>query len=456
MQPAVVSSECPSCGAPLDFSEGSNAVRCQHCESHLLVTGRTQLLSYSIAPTVNLREAARTAAYECEAAGRPGRVREARLWLIPYYRMTGHDLRWEWTTDERESGEAVDDAEARLWARVMPRGMPAEPSRPDADLRRLQLRERHIEKSFLACEVEGLALPVSLGLRPTVLRLQLHRPEHAGTRVRVIAPTLAPERAWEIGLKAVGAGQAVYRRVLRQVLSLVYQPVWAVTLKAATGAVVLVDALTGKAMQLLDDHLSAPVPAEEPPSPATVIGLRPLVCPNCGWDFPLKADEIVAPCTSCWHAYAIDGSELRPVDYRLGVVAPPNGAETLTHLPFWVLDASVQAERLPLHIPAFRYRRLKVLVDLARVLAAKVPTYTRATPNPFSGRGVLYDQDDAAALAAVVLAGANPHSDRTARQLKQTPLEVHAASLVWMPYRHAHDALIDPFSGRAFAVSLLG
>lgn len=456
MQAAIVSTECPSCGAPLDFSEGSNAVRCQHCQSQLLVTGRTQLLSYSMAPTVDPRDAARTAAYECQAAGRPARVREATLWLIPYYRMTGHDLRWEWATRERERREAVDDSEARLFAKVMPHGMAIESPSQDDDLRQLQLHDRYIEKSFLACAIEGLGLPVSLGLRATVLRLQLYRPDLAGTRVRVVPPTLAPERAWETGLKAVGAGEAVYRRVLRPVLSLVYQPVWAVTVKAETDAVILVDALTGKPLRRGDNQLSVDVPPQEPPPAATIVGLRPLVCPNCGWAFPLKADEIIAPCASCWRAYAIHGSELRQVDYRLGIVAQANDVEGVTHLPFWVLDASVEAERLQLHIPAFRYRRLKFLVDIARVLAAKVPTYTSATASQFSGRGAFYDQDDAAALASVVFSATDLSSDRKAKQLKRAPLEVHATNLVWMPYRQERDALIDPFTSRAFLTSLLG
>ena len=46
----VVSTECPLCGAPLDFTEGSNAVQCLHCRSNLLVTGRKQVLSYYVAP----------------------------------------------------------------------------------------------------------------------------------------------------------------------------------------------------------------------------------------------------------------------------------------------------------------------------------------------------------------------------------------------------------------------
>jgi DNA-directed RNA polymerase subunit RPC12/RpoP len=456
MQPAIVSTECPSCGAPLDFGEGTNAVTCQHCNSQLLVTGRTQLLSYAIAPTVDAREAARAAAYACQAAGRPARVRDATLWLIPYYRMTGHDLRWEWARTQREARDATDPTEARLWARVLPHGMAVGVPDLDDDVRQLQLHDRYIEKSFLACDSEGLGVPLSLGLRPAVLRLELFRPERGGTPVRVIAPTLGPERAWEIGLKAVGAGSAVYRQVLRRVLSLVYQPLWAVAVKAAGDAIVLVDASTGKTVTRLEPASGAGGPAADaPPAKAAIVGLRPLVCPNCGNGFPLQADEILAPCPSCWRTYAIHGHELRPVAYRLADPASANDGEGTTHLPFWVMDASLGAKRSRFHVPAFRYRRLKFLVDLARALVAKTPAYDDSPPNQFNGRGAVYDADDAAALASFVLSASDPRSDRIAKQLASTPLQVHSARLVWIPFRQQGDVLIDPFTARAFSQSLL-
>lgn len=454
MQPAIVSTECPRCGAPLAFGEGSNAVRCEHCESRLLVTGRTQLLSYTITPGIDRGEATRAAAYACQASGQPARVRDATLWLVPYYRMTGHDLRWEWKRTRQEHRRATEPTEARLWARVLPHATAVEKPDLDGDLPRLDLNDRYIERSFLACAGEGLALPVSLGLRPTVLRLKLFRPERAETAVRVIAPTVAPERAWEIGLKAVGASAAVYRSVLRRVLSLVYQPLWAVGVKGAADALVLIDGSTGKVLQRLEQPAGMGDGAAAAP-PATIVGLRPLVCPNCGWDFPLDPDEILAPCPSCWRAYAIHGHELQPLDYRLADVGPAHDGEALPHLPFWVLDASLADKRSRIHVPAFRYRRLKFLVDLARVLATKTPAYADAAPHRFTGRGAVYDRDDAAALAAFVLSASDPTSDRIARQLARTPLEVHSAQLRWIPYRQQRDTLVDPFTGRGFLLSLL-
>lgn len=455
MQPAIVSTTCPSCGAPLDFGEGTNAVQCGHCQSQLLVTGRTQLLSYSIPPTIDSREAARAAAYDCQSNGRSARVRDAMLWLVPYYRMTGHDLRWEWQVTQREKQDRVDDSEARLWARVMPHGAAVEEPSLGDNLRHLELRDRYIEKSFIACEAaEGVTLPVSLGVRPTVLRLTLFRSESDAAAVRVIPPSLPAERAWEIGLKAVGADAAVCRRVLRRVLSLVYQPLWAIRVKAEKDMVVLVDALNGKVVGRVDAHPPTET-ASEPTAPAaTVVGLRPLVCPNCGQAFPLRADEMIAACGSCRRAYAIHGSELRQVDYRLAVVSAGQ-PEEVTHLPFWVLDASLETDRFHLHVPAFRYRRLKFVVDLARALSTKAPAYTEAGDVQFQGVGAFYDQDDAAALAAFVISAVNPTSDRNAKRLRKTPLRVDTSKLVWIPYRRERDTLIDPFTGRAFSLSLL-
>ncbi|HTG12794.1 MAG TPA: hypothetical protein VK746_18515, partial [Candidatus Eisenbacteria bacterium] len=91
MSQVVVSTECPTCSGPLDFSEGANAIRCPSCGSNLLVTGRKQVLSYWVAPKVKAEVAgavARTGRLEA-------RVADARLFFVPFYRLTGHDFQWQ-------------------------------------------------------------------------------------------------------------------------------------------------------------------------------------------------------------------------------------------------------------------------------------------------------------------------------------------------------------------------
>src|SRR5215467_6798159 len=91
MSQLVVSTECPNCGGPLDFSEGVNAIRCPSCRSNLLVTGRKQVLSYWVAPKVKADVAsavARTGRLEA-------RVARTQLYFVPFYRLTGHDFQWQ-------------------------------------------------------------------------------------------------------------------------------------------------------------------------------------------------------------------------------------------------------------------------------------------------------------------------------------------------------------------------
>ncbi|WDT75286.1 MAG: hypothetical protein MPW16_18720 [Candidatus Manganitrophus sp.] len=91
----TVSTGCPTCGAPLDFTEGSHAIQCGHCRSRLLVTGRKQLLSYFISPKLDVHRAVAKALLALKEEGVECRVIEPRLYFIPYYRLTGHDFLWE-------------------------------------------------------------------------------------------------------------------------------------------------------------------------------------------------------------------------------------------------------------------------------------------------------------------------------------------------------------------------
>ncbi|MFB3108177.1 MAG: hypothetical protein ACE1ZE_02275, partial [Candidatus Binatia bacterium] len=103
----VVSTECPLCGAPLDFTEGSNAVRCLHCRSNLLVTGRKQVLSYYVAPKMDAQGALAKLTAAKKQSGARYRVIKKQLYFIPYYRLTGHDFRWEVPPDKPKRERTV-------------------------------------------------------------------------------------------------------------------------------------------------------------------------------------------------------------------------------------------------------------------------------------------------------------------------------------------------------------
>ena len=464
----VVSTECPMCSAPLDFDEGANAVRCQHCRSNLLVTGRKRVLSYYLAAKVDGRHAVTRVMFAHREAGQRGRVVKAQLYFVPYYRLTGHDLRWERRESERAPrrlGLPNSEGWSLTWTlgagTIEAPGVGEFPigrasARIDEEEQRLELRDRYVEKNLVACQLANAGL-FSLGLRPTVLRLRLFRREAVGAESRTVAVEMSAETALRQAMKTVRLQPILYRKVIGRVLSIIYQPYWIVEVERERQTVLtVVDAVTDEVLRLDCPTSLYEVLDREPSSAPQVAEFRPLLCPNCGWDLAVRPDDVVLCCSSCRGAWQVDGSDLKPVSYQ--VAAPPGegGPQTVRYLPFWVLDArggGAETERF--FLPAFRYRRLKFLVELARALSKKTPDYTVSTDEVPLAHGCFYDGEDAAELAEFVYAGLNDAPGGRIRTLEEHGLAFGSPTLTWFPYRVRGDTLIDPFTGRAFYENML-
>jgi hypothetical protein len=106
-------------------------------------------------------------------------------------------------------------------------------------------------------------------------------------------------------------------------------------------------------------------------------------------------------------------------------------------------------------VPAFRFRLLKRLNDLAVNLSRKNPGLRLGAPREARLHPVYFDREDAAALAR--FAAFELRAGRTARA-GPSPLEgveVEEADLVWIPF-HAESSLYrEPFTGTAVAANLL-
>jgi hypothetical protein len=195
-------------------------------------------------------------------------------------------------------------------------------------------------------------------------------------------------------------------------------------------------------------------PAGEPEH----IGFRPLTCPNCGWDLPVRPDDVVFCCGSCEGVFEIRGRELQRLTYDVAAAPAERGAGEPYYLPFWILDIDSPADRtLPdrLFVPAFRFRRLKTLVDLARDMSLHgKPFETHIGPRP-PLHGCFYGRDDAESLAAITYPAlcSRPVSedDDPAKQ----PFRARHTRLTWLPFRREGSALRDPFTGRALNTDLL-
>jgi DNA-directed RNA polymerase subunit RPC12/RpoP len=491
MSQVLVSTECPTCSGPLDFSEGTNAIRCPSCGSTLLVTGRKQVLTYWVAPKIRADVAG--------AAARTGRVQarvsSRELFFVPFYRLTGHDFQWQDAPPKpapecevpsmRFGGVDPADREVDIdlgailsWGAdtlLGPRagdvvrdalGEPRTPTRPIephslttgwaprtsvADST-VQLLDRYVEKSFPAADLSGLGV-ASLGVRTQALRVSLFeraRLASLGTTVRIQTDEAAALRQ---GLAARGFEHVVYRQVLGRILSIIYFPFWVLELsEGADRWLTVVDAVAESIVQSRAPIALREALIPQPGGEVRTVGLRPLVCPNCGWALPLEADDVVFFCASCSRAWQIRGVDLAEMPYEIAEVGTGAASATTVHLPFWRLEAAAGSESA--WVPAFRCRRLKILHDLATRFTAKPPVYQAATGERPSARGCFYDAEDAALLARFAAAGRRLTPDAVKAAADDEPAFT-GARLIWIPFKREGQSLIDPYFGLALQEALL-
>ncbi len=296
MNSFIVSTKCPSCDAPLDFSEGSNAVKCGHCGSNLLVTGRKQVLSYYVAPRLEERRAAAEAVKAQRDRGRDGFTGlKAHLYFLPYYRMTGQDLSCEkappkpkdvdtenetgldedgpsWKFEYHSSSSVFDagltlpEAAGKALRFIVDMSLGKRSGDERSSLfmnpKDLDEQENRAAEAYFgagggkpACggslyengevllncryvEKNFIACDLqgvglySLGVRPAVLRLELFRREALDSFGKTVSPGLGPEAAESVGLKTAFNPALLYRKVIGRVLSIVYFPFWIIEMQS--------------------------------------------------------------------------------------------------------------------------------------------------------------------------------------------------------------------------------
>ena len=507
MNAYIVSTECPSCSAPLDFSEGTNAVQCLHCHSKLLVTGRKQVLSYFISPAVDHYRAIASAMRAQQEQGRECRVIKPQIYFIPYYRLTGNDFRWEeaprepvkqdleysqpagadydyhWEHEDatidfdtlfRYAGDLIDIVRGKPCAS----GSQINPLQSttgddalthtllqkngarvfeDAGPGKVQLADRYVEKNFIACDLHGEGL-YSLGLRPTVLRLELFQRSSLESHGKVVTPDLAINEAVSNGMKDAGMQPLLLRTVIGRMLSVIYFPFWVIEMECQGNRLVtIVDGVSQSAVKLdAETSIYSILDQGQQAEPQTV-GFRPLGCPNCGWDLPLRPDDAIFFCSSCARAWQIYGSDLKEVPYQ--IAQADNISGPLKHLPFWVLTANAGgAEPLAFYVPAFRFRRLKLLADLATNITRKKPDYSICGDDKQGMKdmqGCYYDAEDAFLVAQFIQAGITSKTPEEMRLFNKNSLSLKSATLIWFPFKVIGGNLVDPFTGTMIAQGLL-
>jgi hypothetical protein len=300
----------------------------------------------------------------------------------------------------------------------------------------------------------------SLGVKLSVLRLRLFRRDVLEGLGHTVAVDLSPDAASARGMETVRLSTNIlHRKVLGRFLSVVYYPFCIVEQDGPEGSFLsIVDGVSGSVVRsnvppAVRERLERPQSGDLP-----CVGFRPLVCPNCGWDLPVNPDHVVFFCTSCEQAWEIEGAELRSVRYEVADVpgaraGNPSGS---TYLPFWVLANGHDGKPTrDFFIPAFRYRRLKVLADLARDMSRQEHSYAATSREQLPLHGCYYDRDDALGLAEVVYPGLTRSPEQALERMEEERLSFSSATLTWLPFQPEGQWLRDPFSRRAINPALL-
>jgi hypothetical protein len=278
---------------------------------------------------------------------------------------------------------------------------------------------------------------------------------------KVVAPDTGPEVAEATGMKRAAEQPLLYREVIGKVLSIVYFPFWVVEMHTARNTLLtILDAVSQSVVRSV-------VRTETPDSIYSVfnnplkgtpeiVGFRPITCPNCGWDLPVRPDDAIFFCTTCGSAWQIEGKELFGVRHTFAEIGYFSSDCEIRYLPFWVLlTERIESESFRFFIPGFRCRRLKFLLDLALRISRLQPVYSPSEQKGVEPSSCCYDREDASLLARFTQACLLSRRIEDFRDAAKHAVSVKNAELVCFPFRLQGEYLIAPFGDMAIPKGLL-
>jgi hypothetical protein len=151
------------------------------------------------------------------------------------------------------------------------------------------------------------------------------------------------------------------------------------------------------------------------------------------------------------------GETLSEIPFQAILPPASSGEAGIRYLPFWIIDVDpCQSAVQRYFLPGFRYRRLKVLTDLAIALTKMDPSYTISEQQGIEAYGCYYDQEDGINLAKVVQAGMTLKTAKEILSSQASPILPKKIVLSWIPFQSKGDSLIEPFTSLSISQSLLG
>ncbi|SPF44483.1 conserved hypothetical protein [Syntrophobacter sp. SbD1] len=216
----------------------------------------------------------------------------------------------------------------------------------------LNLEGRIMDTNILALKA-GTA-PMSLGMRPQVLKLRYVAPGIAGNFLK---PQFPFRKHVNCGLENDSSpinrvSTKIKSSFICETESLIYSPV-------SVRGNVLFDAILQSPVGRAGE-----IPLElgaERCDDEDQLSFLPMVCPGCGWDLEGEKNSLVHLCRHCTTVWQSNGSSFESVKFAFP--AAKNGANTGVYLPFWRLDASVTGLQLRSYADLMRLANLPKVIQ---------------------------------------------------------------------------------------------
>jgi hypothetical protein len=199
-----------------------------------------------------------------------------------------------------------------------------------------EVRQRIVDSSLLALRAVGL--PLSLGVRPQVLKLKFATPETDGRFLKPHFPfKTLPSKSGAGAGPVADPGKSFpgfYEAFIGETLSLIYSPV--VIEKG-----LLCDAILRQPLARVPEDVFEKLPSDN--SHHHAIRFIPTLCPHCGWDLEGEKDTLLLLCRNCDSGWVSSPDGLKRQEFTVFTQTTPH---PVVYLPFWRLKAEIFGVKL--------------------------------------------------------------------------------------------------------------
>jgi len=290
-------------------------------------------------------------------------------------------------------------------------------------------------------------LPMSLGLRPQVLKMRFVTPDLNGSFLKcslTVAEVLAKVERHALIL---GSGKLVHRAYIGEALSLIYLPLFVQQNK-------VFDAVTNRPIANMPQGEDIFAPAIDD-KPRWQMAFMATICPQCGWNLDGERDSVALTCKNCDTVWEASEGKFIQVGFR---VVPGRGKNSI-YLPFWKISARDKGLKINSYadfirltnqpkvvqrhwenqdmafwIPAFKIRP-KVFLRLAKQMTVSQKDFEMEEEIPKKNLyPVTLPQSEAAQSMKITLASSGLIKKKIFPLLPQVSFTIEESTLVYLPF----------------------